>query len=167
MERFGTGTRALLSTRVVIYREHGAKGLDRYFAVRPLVVEIADRSYRATGYRRVQSVLATKHGISLSGKTVLKLMKQENRQCNVRKRKYRSYKGQVGIAAPNILERNFRAESPNQKWATDVTEFKILGQNNISPRFWICSTVKFCLMRFAHHQHCRFSPQCWKGRLKG
>lgn len=85
-------------------------------------------SYRAYGYRRVQSVLATKHGISLSGKTVLKLMKQENRQCKVRRRKYRSYKGEVGIAAPNILERNFRAESPNQKWATDVTEFKILGQ---------------------------------------
>jgi len=93
-----------------------------------LVVEIADQSYRAYGYRRVQSVLATKHGISLSGKTVLKLMKQEDRECKVRRRKYRSYKGEAGLAAPNILERNFRAESPNQKWATDVTEFKILGQ---------------------------------------
>lgn len=55
-------------------------------------------------------------------------MRQERRQCQIRKKKYRSYKGEVGVAAPNILQRNFEATSPNQKWATDVTEFKILGQ---------------------------------------
>lgn len=101
---------------------------DRYLEVRSLVTEITDRSYRAYGYRRVQSVLATQHGISLSGKTVLKLMKQQGRQCKVRRKKYRSYKGDIGVAAPNILECNFKAQSPNQKWATDVTEFRVLGQ---------------------------------------
>lgn len=73
-------------------------------------------------------MLSNQHGISLSGKTVLRLMRQERRQCQIRKKKYRSYKGEVGVAAPNILQRNFEATSPNQKWATDVTEFKILGQ---------------------------------------
>ena len=34
----------------------------------------------------------------------------------------------MGKAAPNLLERNFRASGPNQKWATDVTEFKVDGK---------------------------------------
>ena len=34
-------------------------------------------------------------------------------------------KGVVGTIAPNLLERNFIAQRPNQKWVTDVTEFKV------------------------------------------
>lgn len=43
-------------------------------------------------------------------------------------KKYRSYKGEAGKIAPNLLERNFEAEKPNQKWVTDVTEFSLFGQ---------------------------------------
>ena len=43
-------------------------------------------------------------------------------------KKYRSYKGEVGKVAPNMLERNFEATAPNQKWVTDVTEFSLFGQ---------------------------------------
>ncbi len=46
----------------------------------------------------------------------------------VRIKKYRSYKGKVGKIAPNILERNFTAEKPNEKWVTDITEFKLFGE---------------------------------------
>jgi transposase InsO family protein len=42
-------------------------------------------------------------------------------------RKYNSYKGEVGKIAPNLLERDFKADKPNQKWATDVTEFSLFG----------------------------------------
>ena len=42
--------------------------------------------------------------------------------------KYKSYKGTVGKIAPNILERNFTTENPNQKWVTDITEFKLFGE---------------------------------------
>lgn len=72
-------------------------------------------------------MLAVKHGIRLSGKTVLRLMRGESRICQVRRRKYRSYQGQIGLAAPNVLERNFTTDAPNKKWVTDVTEFKMLG----------------------------------------
>ena len=48
--------------------------------------------------------------------------------CRVRMKKYRSYKGEVGKIAPNLLNRDFRAEKPNQKWVTDVTEFSLFGQ---------------------------------------
>ena len=40
----------------------------------------------------------------------------------------RSYKGTVGKIAPNILDRQFTAEQPNEKWVTDITEFKLFGE---------------------------------------
>ena len=48
--------------------------------------------------------------------------------CRVRMKKYRSYKGNVGKIAPNLLNRDFHAEKPNQKWVTDVTEFSLFGE---------------------------------------
>lgn len=60
--------------------------------------------------------------------------------CRVRMKKYRSYKGEVGKIAPNLLERNFEAEKPNQKWVTDVTEFSLFGQKlYLSPILDLCS----------------------------
>jgi putative transposase len=46
----------------------------------------------------------------------------------VRVRKYRSYKGEVGKIAPNLLNRDFSAKQPNEKWVTDITEFSLFGQ---------------------------------------
>jgi transposase InsO family protein len=43
-------------------------------------------------------------------------------------KKYLSYKGKIGRVAPNILNRNFKATKPNQKWVTDVTEFHLYGE---------------------------------------
>ena len=48
--------------------------------------------------------------------------------CLVRIKKYKSYKGAIGKVAPNIINRNFHADLPNQKWTTDVTEFKLFGK---------------------------------------
>lgn len=42
-----------------------------------------------------------------------------------RKRKYKSYKGEVGRIAPNILSRDFAASKPFEKLAADVTEFAV------------------------------------------
>jgi len=55
-------------------------------------------------------------------------MKLYGIKCEVRLKKYRSYKGDVGKIAPNVLERDFRAEMPNKKWATDLTEFSLFGE---------------------------------------
>ena len=56
-------------------------------------------------------------------------MKQLGLVCQVRaKRKYSSYKGEVGEVAPNLLERHFKTNQPNRKWVTDVTEFKVNDQ---------------------------------------
>lgn len=69
-----------------------------------------------------------KRGFILDPKTVLKLMNQVGIKCLVRMKKYKSYRGNAGKVAPNVLDRNFKADKPNQKWVTDVTEFNLFGQ---------------------------------------
>lgn len=118
------------------YYFHRTKGVkpDRYQEVRPFVRDVFDHAYRSYGYRRVRAKLASKHGFCLSGKTVLRLMREENRVCQVRRRKYRSYRGNEGLVAPNVLARDFASSAPNLKWVTDVTEFMILGRKQyLSP----------------------------------
>ena len=46
-------------------------------------------------------------------------MKKLGLVCRVRMKKYRSYRGEVGKIAPNLLNQDFHAEKPNQKWVTD------------------------------------------------
>ena len=64
-------------------------------------------------------------GYTLNHKTVQRLMQDMNLKSQIRRVKYRSYRGEVGKTAPNILNREFKASRPNEKWATDVTEFKV------------------------------------------
>ena len=79
------------------------------------------------GYRRITIELG-KRNIPLNHKTVQRLMKELGLVCHVRMKKYRSYKGETGKIAPNLLNRDFYAEKPNRKWVTDVTEFRLLGE---------------------------------------
>jgi putative transposase len=79
------------------------------------------------GYRRITDVLQEK-GHKINKKKVLRIMRELGLKCIVRMKKYKSYKGAFGKAAPNILNRDFTAEKPNQKWVTDITEFKLFGQ---------------------------------------
>ncbi len=55
-------------------------------------------------------------------------MKILNLKCMVRLKKYKSYKGEVGRIADNILKRDFKADKPNLKWVTDITEFNLFCQ---------------------------------------
>ncbi|WP_184629284.1 IS3 family transposase [Pedobacter cryoconitis] len=78
------------------------------------------------GYRRITLQLK-QDGMLINHKTVFRLMGEMRLKSLVRIKKYRSYRGKVGKIAPNILNRNFKADRPTQKWATDVTEFKVKG----------------------------------------
>ena len=78
------------------------------------------------GYRRIRDELANR-GQKVNHKKVQRIMKELGLKCLVRMKKYKSYKGKVGKIAPNILNRNFTAKAPNEKWVTDITEFKLFG----------------------------------------
>ncbi|GAB7086181.1 IS3 family transposase [Marinifilum fragile] len=99
---------------------------DKYALEKKLITEIFHQNKGRYGYRRITLELRNR-GLQLNHKTVLKLMKELGLKCKVRIKKYRSYKGDVGRIAPNILERNFKSDRPNQKWVTDVTEFSLFG----------------------------------------
>jgi len=61
-------------------------------------------------------------------------MKKLGLRAKTIKKKYCSYKGKIGKTAPNIINRNFEADKPNQKWTTDVTEFSLpWGKAYLSP----------------------------------
>lgn len=77
------------------------------------------------GHRRIHRVLISQ-GWRLAKKTVLKLMRELGLKCRVRRRRrYDSFQGEVGKIAANVLARDFVAAEPNQKWVTDVTEFRV------------------------------------------
>lgn len=79
------------------------------------------------GYRRVTMELR-KRGYIVNHKVVMRLMKEENLTCRVRMKKYRSYRGEVGRVAPNVIQRDFHATRPYEKLATDITEFALFGE---------------------------------------
>ena len=66
--------------------------------------------------------------LPLNHKTLQQIMKGLGLVCRVRMKKYRSYKGEEGRIAPNLLNQDFHADKPNQKWVTDVTEFSLFGE---------------------------------------
>jgi putative transposase len=100
---------------------------DKYSEVKEQITAIYHENKGRYGYRRITVELRIR-GYGINHKTVQRLMKQLGIVCQVRIKKYRSYKGEVGKIAPNLLERNFEAAQPNQKWVTDITEFSLFGQ---------------------------------------
>ena len=99
---------------------------DKYAEIKEMIKQIYHRHKGRLGYRRITLLLKEK-GILINHKTVLRLMKILGLKSIIRVKKYKSYKGEQGKIAPNVLQRNFKSDAPNQKWATDVTEFNVSG----------------------------------------
>lgn len=99
---------------------------DKYAGIKEEIGLIYHQNQGRYGYRRITLELHNR-GYHINHKTVQRLMKSIGIKCMVRIKKYRSYKGEIGKIAPNILQRDFSATAPNQKWTTDITEFSLLG----------------------------------------
>ena len=109
------------------YHNKQQKAEDKYALVKAEIKAIYHENKGRYGYRRILQELKNR-GFHINHKTVERLMKELGLVCRVRIKKYRSYKGEVGKVAPNLLQRDFHAAAPNQKWVTDVTEFALFGQ---------------------------------------
>ena len=123
-----------LSKSSYFYQHHAHNKPDKYHEIRCTISSIFDESGKTYGYRRINALLKRKC-IKISEKVVRRLMKEEHLLIKkVRIRKYNSYKGEVTPAVPNLINRDFHAEKPNQKWLTDITEFQIpAGRVYLSP----------------------------------
>jgi putative transposase len=116
-----------LARSTFYYQQKALQAADKYADLKALIRSTFDQHKGRYGYRRI-TVAVRNAGHRVNHKTVQRLMAQLGLKSLVRVKKYRAYKGEVGKAAPNLLKREFEAPQPNQKWVTDVTEFKVGGQ---------------------------------------
>ncbi|WP_313187647.1 IS3 family transposase [Lacrimispora sp.] len=114
-----------LSKSSYYYQRKRLACTDKYAELRNRIKELFNENGGRYGYRRIHALLA-KEGTCVSEKIVRKLMSECGARVKVKRRnKYSSYKGEITPAVPNIIQRNFHADMPNQKWLTDITEFAI------------------------------------------
>ena len=88
------------------------------------IQECQDKCGRTYGYRRVH-IWLEKQGIYRNPKTILRVMQKYNLLSAIRRKKYRNY-GEYLHRYPNLLNRDFNADKPNQKWVTDISYIKTM-----------------------------------------
>lgn len=113
-------------SRSTFYYHVKAQQKDRYAELKSRICAVYERHKGHYGYRRITAALR-QAGDVVNHKTIQRLMQTLGLKSLVRPKKYRSYRGQQA-SIPNVLNRQFQAQRPNQKWVTDVTEFKVRGE---------------------------------------
>ena len=110
------------------YEYHRARlGRDKYADLRREVRSLSEEGRRAWGYRVIWARLR-RRGIRVSEKVVRRSMREEDVgavYAKRRRRRYSSYAGEISKAPPNLVGRDFRADSPDELWLTDITEFRL------------------------------------------
>lgn len=116
------------------YQENTLQRTDKYADLRIKVKDAFEKAKGRYGYRRIHSMLK-KSGIIVSEKIVRRIMSEEHLIVPfVKRKKYCSYIGEVSSAVENVVNRDFHADNPNEKWLTDITEFHIqAGKVYLSP----------------------------------
>jgi len=103
------------------------------------IIEIFEHHKGRYGVRRIYRELVNR-GRNVNHKRVQRLMHNMGLMGKRPKEKYHSYKGEVGKVADNIIDRDFHAKAPLQKWTTDVSQFKFpWGKCYISPILDMCT----------------------------
>lgn len=116
---------ASLARSTFFYHQARLTRPDPHAELKAAITEVFQQAHGRYGHRRVHTMLA-RQGWQVAKKTVLKLMNTLGLVCKIRRpRRYRSWLGQAGTIAANVLDRQFSAEAPDTKWVTDVTEFRI------------------------------------------
>jgi transposase InsO family protein len=89
-------------------------------------VEKIHKAHPDMGYRRIRDELDRKHGIHSNDKRILRINRALHIQSTIKYRRHGCTRSATSpeYIAKNYLKRQFHADAPNQKWLTDVTEFK-------------------------------------------
>jgi len=77
------------------------------------------------GYRRMKMNINRRLGKKYNHKRIYRLMRTVNMKSVIRRKRKNYIRSTPQITAENILNRKFQSDKPNQKWLTDVTEFKL------------------------------------------
>ena len=111
------------------YHYHHARiGVDKYAGLRARVARAFADSKGRYGYRRVKAALGT----GVSEKVIRRLMAEGGLSAHVpKRRRYSSYEGETTPAPGNLVNRDFTAERPNEKWLTDITRDQGQGREGV------------------------------------
>ncbi|WP_052117325.1 IS3 family transposase, partial [Clostridium botulinum] len=80
------------------------------------------------GYRRMKLNINRILRKRYNHKRIYRLMKSISMKSVIRRKRKKYIPSTPQITAENILDRNFYANKPNQKWLTDVTEFRLTDE---------------------------------------
>lgn len=127
-------SRLALSKSSYYYQEKAFRKPDKHKDLRNRITEIFTENKGRYGYRRIYGMLK-REDLVISEKIIRRIMREEGLYVILKKRRtYNSYKGEISPAAENLINRDFHAEKPNEKWLTDISEFAIpAGKVYLSP----------------------------------
>lgn len=94
-----------------------------------LILDYHDKFNNILGYRRMTLFINRLNQKNYNEKRIRRIMKMLGISSKIRRKRKGYIKVKPQITAENILNRKFSAEQPNEKWLTDVTEFKIQGSD--------------------------------------
>lgn len=86
-----------------------------------MIEECQAKHKRRYGYRRVTAWLKSEKGLTVNHKKVLKLMRRYSLLSVIRRRRLYKYVPNGNLKYANVLNRDFYASRPNQKWVTDIS----------------------------------------------
>lgn len=101
------------------YYKYKKKPLKKTTEIDKLVIDIYYKSNKRAGYRTIKSLLKTQYSLTVNHKKIYRIMKENNIQSIIRK-KYKNAKKRA-IIKENLLDRNFKANKPGEKFVTDIT----------------------------------------------
>ena len=118
-----------LARSTFYYHCQATQRADQQSAMESSIRAVYDEHKGRYGYRRITAALCNSMAEPVNHKCVQRLMQKMGLRALIRAKKRSLHvSGLSDVQVPNILQRNFRATAPNQKWATDVTEFNVNGQ---------------------------------------
>lgn len=86
------------------------------------IKECQKESHKTYGYRRVKIWLEREKGITVNKKAVLRIMRKYNLLSEIRRpRGYFKSNPYRYVSYGNLVQRDFKAERPNEKWVTDIS----------------------------------------------
>ena len=102
------------------YYKYKKKLLNKNTEIDKLIIDIYNKSNKRVGYRLIKSILKNKYNLTVNYKKIQRIMKENNIQSIVRRKQFKKPKDQ-NIIKENILNRNFKALNPGEKFVTDIT----------------------------------------------
>jgi transposase InsO family protein len=105
-------------SRGAFYR-YKKKPLRKNEEIENLIIDIYNKSNKRAGYRSIRAILKNKYNLTVNHKKIQKIMQKNNIQSIIRK-KHRRSKEQK-IIKDNVLNRDFKATKPGEKFVTDIT----------------------------------------------